>query len=126
MFEVGVTATPEQAPEGVDVGVGSVRADRTVVDVEGAALAVVAGLAVVVVVGAAVVVACIVVIGAVAEVVIVAVGGAVVDVVGETVGVVVAPLLSTVKFPRRLDVVPSDRVNTALMVCDPSASFVAS
>ena len=49
-----------------------------------------------------------------------------VDVVGEAVGVAVAPPLATVKFPRRLDVLPFDHVSTALMVCDPSASFVVS
>ena len=65
-------------------------------------------------------------------------GGAVV--VGGSVGVLVgvavwrrrrcwvcvAPLLETVKVPRRLEVAPSDHVMTALMVCDPSASFVVS
>jgi hypothetical protein len=53
-------------------------------------------------------------------------GVAVVDVVGEAVGVAVAPLLATVKYPRRLDLVPSDRVSTTLRRCDPSASFVVS
>ena len=63
------------------------------------------------------------------------VGGAEVVVVGGSVGVsvgvggvlgVVAPLLETVKVPRRLEVVPSDHVITVLMLCDPSASFVVS
>jgi hypothetical protein len=81
-----------------------------VVDVEDAAVAVVVGVAVVAVVGAAVVVA----------------GGVVVDDVGEAVVVAVAPLLATVKSQRRLELVPSDHVSTALMVCDPSASFVVS
>jgi hypothetical protein len=53
-------------------------------------------------------------------------GVAVVDVVGEAVGVAVAPLLATVKYPRRLDLVPSERVSTTLRRCDPSASFVVS
>ena len=62
---------------------------------------------------------------AVGEAVVVAFG-VVVDTVGDAVGVAVAPLLATSKVPRRLDVMPSDRVSTALMVCDPSASFVVS
>ena len=45
--------------------------------------------------------------------------------VGGVLGGVVTPL-ATVKFPRRLEVVPSDHVMTALMLCDPSASFVVS
>ncbi|MET0166521.1 MAG: hypothetical protein ABW318_16145, partial [Vicinamibacterales bacterium] len=48
------------------------------------------------------------------------------EAVGDAVGVVVTPLLATVKRPRRLEVVPSDHVNTALMVCGPLASFVVS
>ena len=80
----------------------------------------------VVVVGAALVVGGTVVVGAVGEAVFVAVGDAAVEVVGEAVGVAVAPPLATVKFPRRLDVLPFDHLSTALMVCDPSASFVVS
>jgi hypothetical protein len=61
----------------------------------------------------------------------VVVGGSVGVLVGVAVGVgdvlgVVAPLLETAKVPRRLEVVPSDHVMTALRVCDPSASFVVS
>jgi hypothetical protein len=48
------------------------------------------------------------------------------DVVAEAVGVAIPPLFATVKFPRRLDVVPSDHVSTTLMLCDPSASVVVS
>jgi hypothetical protein len=81
-----------------------------VVDVEDAAVAVVVGDAVTAVVGAAVVVA----------------GGVGVDAVGEAVVVPVAPLLATVKSQRRLELVPSNRVSTALMVCDPSTSCVVS
>jgi hypothetical protein len=79
-----------------------------------------------VVVGAAVVVGGTVVVGAVGEAVFVAVGDAGVEVVGEAVGVPVAPPLAIVNVPRRLDVLPFDHVSTALMVCDPSASFVVS
>jgi hypothetical protein len=75
-------------------------------------------------VGAAAVVAGTVVFGAVGEPVFVV--GAVVGVVGEALGDAVAPLLATVKFPRRLDVLPFDHVSTARMVCDPSASLVVS
>jgi hypothetical protein len=53
-------------------------------------------------------------------------GVALVDVVGKAVGVAVAPLLATVKRPRRLEVLPSDHLSTARIVCDPSASFVVS
>jgi DNA-binding transcriptional LysR family regulator len=67
-----------------------------------------------------------VVLDAVGEAVFVAVGEAVVDAVIEGVGVAVAPRLATVRVPRRLVVVPSDQLSTALMVCDPSASFVVS
>jgi hypothetical protein len=66
------------------------------------------------------------VVGAADAAVFVAVGEAVVDVVGVAVGVAVAPPLATVKFPRPLDLVPSDHVSTTLMVCDPSASSVVS
>jgi hypothetical protein len=52
--------------------------------------------------------------------------GAVVVVVGAGAAVGVTPLLATVKFPRRLEVLPSDHVSTTLMLCDPSASFVVS
>jgi hypothetical protein len=90
--------------EGFDVGV-------CVLGV-GTAGAAVVGLAAAVVVGAAEVV------GAVGEGVFVA--------VGEAVGDVVASPLATVTLPRRFDLVPSDQVSTALMVCDPSASFVVS
>jgi hypothetical protein len=86
--------------------------------VVGAAVVVADGAVVGVVVGAAVVVAD----GAVVGVV---VGAAVVVADGAVVGVVVTPL-ATVKFARRLEVVPSDHVNTTLMPCDPSASFFVS
>jgi hypothetical protein len=66
-----------------------------------------------------------VVVAAGAGAVVVAVGGAVLVVVGVAVGVTVAPL-ATVKFDRRLEVVPSDHVSTNLMVCDPSTSFFVS
>jgi hypothetical protein len=79
----------------------------------------------VVVVGAAVVVAGAVVVGAVGEAVSVAVGEAVV-VVGAGLVVGATPLLTTVKFPRRREVVPFDHVSTTLMLWDPSASFVVS
>jgi hypothetical protein len=75
------------------------------------------GVAAVVVVGAA---------GVLGTVVVGAAGEPVSVAVGEALGVAVAPLLETVSFPRRLDLVPSDQVSTALMVCDPSASFVVS
>jgi hypothetical protein len=52
-------------------------------------------------------------------------GSVVVSAVG-VVGGAVGPLLATVGSPRRLDVVPSDQVSTALMVCDPLARFVVS
>jgi hypothetical protein len=87
------------------LGVASV-----VVDAEDAAVAVVVGDAVVAVVGAAMVVA----------------GGVLVGAVGEAVVVGIALLLATVKSERRLELVPSNHVTTALMVCDPSASFVVS
>jgi hypothetical protein len=54
----------------------------------------------------------------------VVVGAVVVVAVGAVVGVVVTPL-ATVKFARRLEVVPPD-LNTTRMLCDPSASFVVS
>jgi hypothetical protein len=54
------------------------------------------------------------------------VGAAVAVGVGEGVGVVVTPLLSILKSPRRLEVVPFDDLSTTLMVCDPSASFMVS
>jgi hypothetical protein len=89
-----------------------------------------------VVVGAAEVVVGAEVVGGGAEVVVgaevvggalvVAGGGAVVVVVGAGAAVGVTPLLATVKFPRRLEVLPSDHVSTTLMLCDPSASFVVS
>jgi hypothetical protein len=63
--------------------------------------------------------------GAGAVVVVVGVGSAA-GVVGAVVGVVVVPLLSTAKFPRRLEVVPFDQVNTTRMLCDPSVSFEVS
>ena len=88
-------------------------------------VAVVVGVVVVVVVGAAVVAAGPAVVGAAGAAVFVAVGEAV-DVVGVAVGVAVVPPLATVKFPRPLDLVPSDHVSTTLMVCDPSASSVVS
>jgi hypothetical protein len=102
--------------EGFEVGV-------CVVGV-GAAGGVVVGVAVVVV-GAAVVVAGAVVVGAAGEAVFVAVGEAVV-VGGAGLVVGAAPLLATVKFPRRREVVPFDHVSTTLMLWDPSASFVVS
>jgi hypothetical protein len=56
------------------------------------------------------------------------VGGLVVetDALGLLVGGVVVPSLSTVKSARRTEVPPYDHVSTAVMVCDPSASFVVS
>jgi hypothetical protein len=89
----------------------------------GVAGGVVVGVAVVVV-GAAVVVAGAVVVVAVGEAVFVAVGEAVVVGAGLVVGA--TPLLATVKFPRRREVVPFDHVSTTLMLWDPSASFVVS
>jgi hypothetical protein len=56
----------------------------------------------------------------------VAVGEAVSVVVGEGSVVGVTPLLATVKFPRRREMVPFDHVSTALMRWDPSASFLVS
>ena len=47
-------------------------------------------------------------------------------VVGSVVGVEVAPLLATLKSPRRLEVVPSAHVSTTRMLCEPSASLVVS
>jgi hypothetical protein len=106
-------------------------AGGTAVDCVGAGAAVVGGAEVVVggagaaVVGGAVVTVgfgaggAVVVGGSVGVVVAVALGG------GGVLGVV-APLLATVKVPRRLVVVPSDHVMTVLMLCDPSASFVVS
>jgi hypothetical protein len=103
--------------EGFEVGV-------CVVGV-GVAGGVVVGVAVVVV-GAAVVVAGALVVGAVGEAVFVGVGEAVVVVVGAGLVVGATPLLATVKFPRRREVVPFDHVSTTLMLWDPSASFVLS
>jgi hypothetical protein len=54
------------------------------------------------------------------------VGAAVADVVGAAVGVVPASLLPTVKWPRRMVVVPVDHFSTTRIVCDPSASAVVS
>jgi hypothetical protein len=88
--------------EGFDVGV-------CVVGV-GIAGGMVVGVAVVVIVGAATV----------------GPGAVVVGAVGKAVGGAVAPLLATVKFPRRLDLVPSDHVSTTVTRCDPSASCVVS
>jgi hypothetical protein len=62
----------------------------------------------------------------VVDVVAEAVGVGVVDVVAEAVGVAVPPLLATVKWPRRPEVVPFDHFSTTRMVCDPSASVVVS
>ena len=101
--------------EGFEVGVCVVGVD--------VASGVVVGVAVLVV-GAAAEVAGTVVFGAVGEPVL-AVGG-VVGAVNEALGVAVAPLLATVKFARRLDVLPFDHVSTARMVCDPPASLVVS
>ena len=83
-------------------------------DVVGGAVVVAAGA------GAVVVAA-----GAGAVVVAAGAGAMVVVAVGAVVGVVVTPL-ATVKFARRLEVVPSDHVSTTLMRCDPSASFFVS
>jgi hypothetical protein len=108
LLVAGLVVAPEVGAvlgcEGFDVGVCVV----------GAGMAV--GVAVFVVVGAA----------GVGTVVVGAVGEAVSVGVGEAVGVAVAPPLATLTFPRRLDLLPSDQVSTALMVCDPSASFVVS
>ena len=78
----------------------------------------------VVVVGAAAVVAGTLLLGAVGDPVVAV--GAMVGVGSEAVGIAVAPLLATVKFARRLDVLPFDHVSTAWMVCDPPASAVVS
>jgi hypothetical protein len=94
-------------------------AGTVVFDAVGEAVFVAVGEAVVDVVGEAVFVA-------VGEAVVDVVGEAVVDVVGEAGGVVVAPLLATVKFPPRREVVPFDHVSTTLMLWDPSDSFVVS
>src|SRR5215207_5666247 len=97
-----------QSPEGGGVVVG---------------FAVAVGVAVVAVgVGVGVGVGLVVVAGAV---VVAAGAGAVVVVAVGVVGVVVTPL-ATVKFAKRLEVVPSDHVSTTLMPCDPSASFFVS
>jgi hypothetical protein len=88
--------------------------------------AVVAGA---VVAGAVVAVAGAVVAGAVvAGAVVAGACGADAVVVGFGEGIVgaVPPLLATVKCPRRLEVWPSDHFRTALIVCDPSPSFVVS
>jgi hypothetical protein len=89
-----------------------------------------------VVVGAEVVGGAVVVVGGAGAVVVASGAGAVVLVVGDgavvvvavgaEVGVVVTLPLATVKFPRRLDVVPFDQVSTTRMVWDPSESFVVS
>jgi len=72
------------------------------------------------VVGAgAVVVAC----GAGALLVVVGDGAVVIVAVGAVVDAV-ATALATVKSARRLEVVPSDHVSTARMLCNPSASLV--
>jgi hypothetical protein len=81
---------------------------------------------VVVGVGASVVGAGAVVDGAVCGAVFVAVGEAVLVVVGEGSVVGATSWLATVKFPRRREIVPFDHVSTALMLWDPSASFVVS
>jgi hypothetical protein len=123
-------------PLGTGCAVTDVVGTEVAVDVVGAAVVVVVGA---VVVGTAVVVA---IGGAVAVVVgttVVAVGEAVVVVVGTTVvavgeavvvvvggEVVVVTRLATVKSSRLRDVVPFDNVIRALMLCDPSASFVVS
>jgi hypothetical protein len=99
----------------------------TVVDSEGFGVVVCVAVGVaVVVVGAAVVVAGAVVVGAAGAAVFVAVGEGVLVVVGEGLVVGAAPSLATVKPPRRPEVVPFDHVSTALMLWDPSASFVVS
>jgi hypothetical protein len=67
------------------------------------------------------------VVGVAVVVVGVAVGAtaAVVGVADVAVDVAVTRL-ATVKFARLLELVPSDRVDTTLMLCDPSASFFVS
>jgi hypothetical protein len=75
-----------------------------------------------VVVGAVVVAGAVLVVGVGAVVV----GAEVAVAVGAAVGVGVVPLLATLNFPRRLDLVPSDHVSTTRMRCDPSASFEVS
>jgi hypothetical protein len=79
-----------------------------------------------VVVGAVVVAGAVLVGGAVVGVGAVVVGAEVAVAVGAAVGVGVVPLLATLNFPRRLDLVPSDHVSTTRMRCDPSASFEVS
>jgi hypothetical protein len=112
------------------LGAGSAVVDAVGAVVVGAVVvgADVVGGAAVVVVGAEVVGGAVVVVGGAGAVVVVAGVGAAVGavVVGAVLGVVVAPLLATLKFPRRLDVVPFDQVSTTRMVWDPSESFVVS
>lgn len=124
---------PLGAGSAVVDAVGAVVVGAVVVgaDVVGGAAVVVVGAEVVggavVVVGGAGAVVVVVVGGAAAVVVVAGVGAAVgAVVVGAVLGVVVAPLLATLKFPRRLDVVPFDQVSTTRMVWDPSESFVVS
>jgi hypothetical protein len=79
-----------------------------------------------VVVGAVVVAGAVLAGGAVVGAGAVVVGAEVAVAVGAAVGVGVVPLLATLNFPRRLDLVPSDHVSTTRMRCDPSASFEVS
>jgi hypothetical protein len=78
------------------------------------------------VVGAVVVAGAVLVGGAVVGAGAVVVGAEVALAVGAAVGVGVVPLLATLNFPRRLDLVPSDHVSPTRMRCDPSASFEVS
>jgi hypothetical protein len=89
-------------------------------DVVGGAVVLGGGAGAVVVGGAVVVFP-----GAGAMVVVPGAGAVVVVAVGSVVGVVVTPL-ATLNFARRLEVVPSDHVNTTLMACEPSVSCFVS
>ena len=101
-------------------------AGGTVVDGVGAGAVVLGGAEVVVVgVGAAVVGRAVVTVGVGAGAVVVGGSVGVLVGVGDVLGAV-APSLETLKVPRRPEVVPSDHVMTALMLCAPSVSFVVS
>jgi hypothetical protein len=97
-----------------------------IVDVGDPIVVVVGVVVVLVAVGADVVGGAVVMAGGAGAVVVVVGASPALVVAGEVVGVVVMPLLSTLKSPRRLELVPFDHVSTTLMPCDPSASFVVS
>jgi hypothetical protein len=135
LHEVDVCVIGVAVAKGVVVGVAvvvveadavGVVADPAVVVIVGAADAVVVDFGVdatVVVIGAG---AAVEVVGAGAAVALVGADAAVLVVVGEGVGVVTGSFLPTLKRPRRVEVVPSADVITALMVCVPLASFAVS